>query len=274
MPRNAALRHHSRHASRGRTTRMRAWYQNCPQHVQHSPAAICRLRSDDYCCPDAKAGHCSDLLGYGSKHCLASCTHTHVRTQPSSAHTHSHTDKHSMQAHTVAAGANTEIIGLAPQLIHRTQQVPQAQPRNDPHKPTVNKHAKHSVPQHSYQMGPQLQQTIAFPHYAGVSILQPVSAANAATSSDRGEQSGKMPGSLCAGNSVHREWCAHKLHTAGVAGGNSHGALVSFRLLCLQCAKAATATPQYGAMLAPPQMGLSARAIEHSLLAARSQQLD
>lgn len=57
-PSNTALRHHSRHASRGHTTCMRAWQHNqyCPQHVQHSPAAICRLRSDDHCCLDLKAG--------------------------------------------------------------------------------------------------------------------------------------------------------------------------------------------------------------------------
>lgn len=28
--------------------------------------------------PRFKSRHCTDLLGYGSKHCLASCTHTHM----------------------------------------------------------------------------------------------------------------------------------------------------------------------------------------------------
>lgn len=179
-----------------------------------------------------------------------------------------------MQAHTVAAGANTEMKGLAAQLVHRTQQLPQAKPWNDPHKPTANNHAKHSVPQYSYQMGPQLQQTIAFPHHAGASILQPVSAANAATSSDRKRTPRRTVRELvCRERGAQGIVCTKVAHSRS-GRGNPHGALVSFRLLCLQCEKAATATPQYGAIFAPPQMGLSARAIEHSLLAARSQQLD
>jgi hypothetical protein len=116
----------------------------------------------------------------------------------------------------VAAGANTEMKGLAAQLVHRTQQLPQAKPWNDPRKPPVNNHAKHSVPQYSYQVGPQLQQTIAFPHHAGASILQPVSAANAATLSDRKRTPRRTVRELvCRGRGAQGIVCTKVAHTRG-----------------------------------------------------------
>lgn len=117
--------------------------------------------------------------------------------------------------------------GLAAQLVHRTQQLPQAKPWNDPHKPTANIHAKHSVPQYSYQMGPHLQQTIAFPHHAGASILQPVSAANAATSSDRKRTPRRTVRELvCRERGAQGIVCTKVAHSRG-GRGNPHGALVS-----------------------------------------------
>lgn len=123
-----------------------------------------------------------------------------------------------MQAHTVAAGANTEMKGL-----QHSSYIAHSNCHRQNLGTTLTNQPRTSMPSTvcrsiATKWDPISNKRLRF-HTTQAQVSynrsqQPMRPLQATVSEHRGEQSG----SLCAGNGVHRESCAQKLHTAGVAG--------------------------------------------------------